>query len=125
MPKRKNLTKAEIRRLMLAPVDTEKENWSDTVRELGEICRWFEKAMRLYGRRRVVGAMRTWARGDYFDKVSVGAWLEYLERAPQDRRVMIPYAVASEPSSVADNIAQHLVFAPRAEQAEGHLVVAA
>ena len=118
--KTKTKTKAEIRRLLLAPVDLEKENWSDALHEVVEVCRWFEKAARLYGRRCVVGAMRTWARGDYFDEVSVDAWLDYLRRwrARQDVHV-IPYTVASDTWFVADNMMHLLVFAPRAEQAEG------
>ena len=125
MAKGKNLTKAEIRRLLLRPIDTRKEH-TDAVGDVAGACRWFEKAIRLYGRRRVVAAMKTWARGDYFEELAVGAWLKYLGRwrAPQDKH-MIPYVIASEPWSVADNMMHLLVFAPRAEQVEGPQAVAA
>ena len=123
--KAKRMSDAEVRRLLLAPVDLEKENWSTAGREVGRVCRWLEKAARLYGRRRVVGAMRTWARGDRFDTVSVEAWVDYWRRWRAHEEQAIPYTVASEPWYVADNMMHLLVFAPRVEQVEGPRAVAA
>lgn len=123
MAKRKKKTKAEIRKLLLAPIDVRKDHVEEAP-HIAEACRLIEKAMRLYGRRRVVAAMRRHAAEDYMDGLEVDAWLEFLDRRPQDRHV-VPWTIVGQPYYLFDNIVQYLVFAPRVEQAEGPRAVTA
>ena len=123
MAKGKKLTKPQIRKLLLAPIDVRKDH-PEEVPHIAEARRLLERAMCLYGRRRVVAAMRRHARGDYQDELEVDAWLELLGRRPQDRDV-VPQTIFGQPYYLFDNIVQYLVFAPRAVQVEGPREVAA
>ena len=122
MAKKKNMTKAQVKAFMVELVDTKAEGHGS--RDVAQSCRWLEKAASLYGRRRVEALLRSQDRDGGFGEGAL--WVEYWRRwrAHRDRH-LIPRVLVTDPFFVPDQIAQHLVFAPRVEQVEGPQVVAA
>ncbi len=107
----KKLTDAEFRARMAAPVDVDvyADKWGEEAREVAESCRFLEKAARLYGRRRVLAALRTG-----LEEPEASIWAEYWKRwrAREDRHI-IPWAVLSEPYQAPDQVAFNIALAPR------------
>jgi hypothetical protein len=100
-----------VRDRLLRLVDTRTEH-QEEARDVAAAREWLDKAMDLYGRRRVEAAMRTFGRGS--DAVDVQAWRIYRKRVRAGEPHMVPWLLVSNPFYVGDNIAFSLVFAPRA-----------
>ena len=107
------ITKSQMAKLeadMARPVDTKREakRWGSVAREIHLECRWLAKASALYGRARVLRALRS--------GLPIGAelWVEYFGRWERgEQRHVVPFGVLQDQGLASLNVADRIALAPR------------
>jgi hypothetical protein len=90
---------------MLEPIDTRTERQEDA-REVAQAYPWLTRAMKVYGRRRILATMAAWGRDG--DAVDVEGWRRYIAQREGGQRHPTPRVLMDSPWWVVDGIAFEL-----------------